>query len=127
MSQRKLTYYIEDWQGSLYSGANDNDLSRLLIYTSAQKAMLDAINQLHALTDEIMSCRTTGSVSSGIPLLMSHAMQTRERAKRLYRSALRSRVSDDSWDLDELFKELDEELLRSTGVLRLYQRRGSYY
>ncbi|QLL34974.1 hypothetical protein HG536_0H03500 [Torulaspora globosa] len=127
MSQRKLTLFIEDWQEPLYNGANDSDLSKLLIYTSAQKAMLDAINELHALTDEVISYRTTGSVSSGIPSLMSHAMQTRERAKGLYRSALRSRVSDGSWDLEELFKELDEELLRSTGVLRLYQRRGSYY
>ncbi|QLQ82095.1 hypothetical protein HG537_0G03500 [Torulaspora globosa] len=127
MSQRNLTFYIEDWQESLYNGANDNDLSKLFIYTSAQRAMLDAINELHALSDEIISFRTTGSVSSGIPSLMTHAMQTRERAKRLYRSALRNKVSNGSWDLDQLFKDLDEELVRSTGVLRLYQRRGSYY
>lgn len=88
---------------------------------------MDAINELHSLTDGIVLYQTTGTTSPGVPPLMIHAMESRERAKRLYRIALRTKVSDQTWDLEELFQELEGELLRSSGALKLYQRRGSYY
>lgn len=129
MSHRGLTLFIEEWQEPSKYTRSANDLTDLLLYTQTQTAMMAAINELHALSDGIDFYRNAGTTfsSKDLPALLIRTMESRERAKRLYRTALMSKVSDSSWDMDRLFDELEEELLRSTGVLRLYQKRGGYH
>lgn len=111
---------------------NDDDIFQLILYTNAQGSLMEAVKELHGLADQVSFYRTSESVTSTIvaaelPSLMVNVMESRERAKRLYRSALHSRICENCWDFEELFEKLDEELLRTNEILKLYARRGSYH
>ena len=109
-------------------------LSQLLVYSETQRMLTDVTRELHALLDEISSIRdvsptVTTTDTRRYPSVMAEILQSRESAKRLYREAMAARMnSGAAWVvLDNVFKDLQRELLRTDGLLELYPRRGFYY
>lgn len=132
MCNDQLAIFIDGVNNASSRRPNDDDVFQLLLFTNAQGSLMDAVKELHALADQVSFYKTSESVTSTIvaaelPLLMANVMESRERAKRLYRSALSTRICDTCWDFEELYEQLDEELLRTSDMLGLYSRRGSYH
>lgn len=111
---------------------NHGSLADIFMFTNAQGSLTDTIKELHRLTDRFYFYKTSADVSRAdlnveLPLLMSHLMETKERAKRVYRSALTTKFSEHEWDMNQQIEELEMELLRTFQIFQLYPRRGGYY
>ena len=109
-------------------------LSQLLVYSETQRMLTDVTRELHGLLDEISRIRdlsppATTTETRCYDNVMAEILQSRERAKRLYREAMAARMnSSAAWVvLDNVFNDLQRELLRTDGLLELYPRRGFYY
>ncbi|CCD26727.1 Gpg1p NDAI_0I01580 [Naumovozyma dairenensis CBS 421] len=112
-------------------GLVSTELSDLLLCSKFQESLLQATKELHSLTERISQYRTPEvtqeTVAFELPQMMRFLVDKREHARRVYREALRRKVSAEGWDLEDLFHELEEELFRSEEVLSLYPRRGTFH
>lgn len=106
----------------------NNDISRILEYTRAQGVLMDAIRELHTLTDRIDMLHedrpSLEFMHSNLPALLASVLESRERAKRLYRNSLTTRLVDCDWDMTQILQELENAIFRTDEILSLYPRRG---
>ncbi|CCF55894.1 hypothetical protein KAFR_0A04590 [Kazachstania africana CBS 2517] len=110
-------------------GNTQEDLSKLLYYSNTQQSLLEAITELHVLTDEIFSVQNSPQevIQTSLPKMMADLMQSRERAKRLYKLVLDSKFNDPEWEVDDIFENLEGELNRTSTLLSLNPGRGNYH
>ena len=111
----------------------DHELSRILFYTHVQNELTDTTKELTDLLDQLVTYRDTPSTISTtqtyLPGTMVKLMQSREKAKRIYRTALSHTFEDEmEWNhLEKLFNDLQEELFRTDEFLSLHPGRGMYH
>ena len=109
------------------------DLVRIMFYSRTQNSLRDAARELNALLEQVMEYRDAPPsltvTQTYLPGTMVQLMQSRERAKRLYRNALDINFRDlVEWNyLEKLSNELQEELCRTDEFLALYSGRGAYH
>ncbi|CAR30762.1 ZYRO0E01628p [Zygosaccharomyces rouxii] len=117
----------------LGDGSPNEDVLQLLMYSNFREQLSESAQELHNITDRILVHRASRSVTSieahGLILpLMAMLIESRERAKRIYRDALSSRMSTTTdWNIDPLCDEVHEELIRTNDLLKLYPRRESLW
>ena len=111
----------------------NNDISQILIRSNAYNSIGRTINELHTLINQ-MSGFKEDPLSSNItniyvPNVMAHLMESRERAKRLYRDVLDAKFNDEIvWgEMEDIFDSLERELFRAEELLSLTPGRGSYH
>lgn len=123
--------YRESFLQLSFEGADPNaDVLQLLMYSNFREQLSESTQELHDLTDRIVFHQVSRSQTSletydMVLPLMAMLIESRERAKRIYRDALSSRMSTRELDIDPLCDEMHEQLVRTNGLLRLYPRRDS--
>lgn len=132
MNHCRLTLFIDGLNDASVRQSDEDNIARLMLYSKAQAALIEAITELHDLADQVVVFKTSESITSTIiaadlPTLMANVLDCKERAKRLYRASLHSRICGCSLDFEELYDDLEQEILRTNEILSLYARRGNYY
>lgn len=124
-----ITPYNES--AGIISNHDSTGISLLLECSKFQKDVIETTRELHDLTNRIVSFQTDPRAMEDmnmiIPALMASLMESRERAKRLYRSTLNNHVESFELDIERMFHDLEVELLRTDEMLALHPRRGSFY
>lgn len=110
---------------------NTDGISLLLTYSRFQTNVMETTRELHDLTSKIELIQKDPPVLEDVnlllPPLMASLMESRERAKRLYRSTLSNYIESSESDIDRIINELEKELFRTDELLALHPRRGTFY
>lgn len=110
---------------------NTDGVSLLLMYSRFQTNVMETTRELHNLTSRIELIQKNPPVLEDVnlllPPLMASLMESRERAKRLYRSTLSNYIESSESDINRIINELEKELFRTDELLALHPRRGAFY
>lgn len=110
---------------------NTDGISLLLTYSRFQTNVMETTRELHDLTSRIELIQRNPPVLEDVnlllPPLMASLMESRERAKRLYRSTISNYIESCESDIHRVIDELEKELFRTDKLLDLYPRRGTFY
>ncbi|CDF88546.1 uncharacterized protein ZBIST_0418 [Zygosaccharomyces bailii] len=122
---------ITQW-GSFENEFSNDDILQLLMFSNFREQLNESAQELHNLTDRITYYQVSHSVTpvetyDMVLPLMALLIESRERAKRIYRDALDSRMDSKNWDIDPLFERMQVELFRTQDLLRLYPRKKALW
>ncbi|CCK70911.1 Gpg1p KNAG_0F02460 [Huiozyma naganishii CBS 8797] len=112
-------------------GDRNSSIHALLDMTRTQSILMEATRELHDLTEQIdtyhQNLPPSEDVMMNLPRMLGLLMESRERAKRLYRETLSIKTAEFTCDAQRLFDELQQEILRTDEMLSLYRGRGTYH
>ncbi|CCC69910.1 hypothetical protein NCAS_0D03290 [Naumovozyma castellii] len=120
----------EEGEDELQQRYNDQ-LADMMVHTKFQESLANVTRELHTITEQIYIYQqpevTQEVVVSVLPNILISLLNSRERARKMYRDALTSRIAEQEWDIEDLLLELRNELDRAEDLLTLYPRRGSMH
>lgn len=110
----------------------DDDLLHILMFSSFRQQLSESAQELHNLTDrisyfQVLRSETPLETYDMVLPLMALLIERREKAKRIYREALNSKMDDINWDMDPLVERIQEELFRTQELLKLYPRKKALW
>lgn len=124
---------LEEPQATRQLSGDSEDLVRIMFYSRTQNNLREATKELKELLEQVMEYReeppSITMTQTYLPGTMVQLMQSRQKAKRLYRNALEINFRDlVEWNyLEKLSNELQEELCRTDEFLALHSGRGTYH
>ncbi|EJS43793.1 gpg1p [Saccharomyces arboricola H-6] len=105
--------------------------SEVLLFSNTQENLVTVVGELHSLTDRVVRYKVEPEsrevTVTTLPSLLALLLAKRDQARRVYKDVLSMKMSELDWNVDELFAELQQELVRIDNTLSMYPRRRSFH